>query len=168
MPARALRQLSGRSQLRLRLHPGSVEELDKCEWQQDQEKDHSGEQDNDRKDAPEVTRKGNVPKAERGHHRQCPIQAGNPAMLTTFEKHYDVKQDAENSNEKSENQQEAKQKANVATAGRRLQEISELRGQELHTRGLLFFGRYLNISGITAFPYQSSGEQTRKYKLIRS
>src|SRR6476619_2581463 len=87
MSARAFWQLSRRSQLLLSFHPWRVKKLDKRKWQQDEQKYHAGEKDDDRKQAAEVTREGDVAKAQGRHDCQSPIQARDPAVLTSFKDH---------------------------------------------------------------------------------
>jgi hypothetical protein len=72
------------------------------------------------------------PKAQRAHHRQRPVEAGDPAVLLAFVDHQPVKHHAVDDDQRDERADEARKQADVSPRWRRLEEERQLRGEELH------------------------------------
>jgi hypothetical protein len=132
MPGRGFRQLARRARFRLRLHPGSVEELNEGERQQDEQEDHPGDQDENRKEPSEIAAKRDVTKAERAHHREGPVESRYPAVLLPLEEHDIVEKQTEDCHHRREHPDEAEKQEHISAAGRAAGKERELGREELH------------------------------------
>ena len=83
----------------LRLQPGGVKEANKGKGQNDEQQDNPGQQHHHAEKPPDIAVKGDVSKAERAHHRQGPIEPGQPGVILPFRvPHDDVEENREEHN----------------------------------------------------------------------
>ena len=75
----------------LRLHPRRIEELDKGEGKQDQHEQRTAQQDDNGKQAAQIGLKRNITETQRGHNRERPVNAAEPAEASSFPRHQEVK-----------------------------------------------------------------------------
>ncbi len=86
---------------------------------------------------------GDVTKAERAHHRERPIEAGEPRVLLALVHHYRVEDDRVNPNHHAYKREILHQRAHVAANRMVAEEIGKLSADELQlsTEILNFTGR---------------------------
>ena len=116
-------------------HPGLIEEFDEGEGEQHEQEEHPREQHHDRKHAAEVRVEGDVAEAERGHHRERPVEARNPGVLLTLAQHQQVEADREEDDHRPESEEEAHEYTEIANSAPAADQCRKLCGKRLeHTR----------------------------------
>ena len=95
MAGQIVGHLSRRLGAKLSFEPGRIEEANESEWRHDQQHYDPVEQDHDREDAAEVAVERDVSETERAHHRERPVEPGEPRVLLALGDHDDVKQHGE-------------------------------------------------------------------------
>jgi len=79
---------------------------------------------------------GDVAKAQRRHHRQRPVKAGDPGVVLPLPGHEQVKQDAEEENESDEDDHQTQQRMQLGAAGAVLKNGGDNGGKALDCRRL--------------------------------
>ena len=116
----------------LGLDPRGIEELDEGERKQCQQEDHPGQKHHDGKGPPQIRVKRDVPKAERRHHREGPVKAGDPRMVLPLQRHEKMKNHAENNHQEHQHQHKPQKLADVSLGALPLEKITHHGGAELH------------------------------------
>jgi hypothetical protein len=127
---------AGSAHPQLCLEPGRVEEADEGEGKDDQQQQDPGEQHRDAEEAPEVAVESDVSEAEGAHHRERPVETGEPGMLLALMQHHQVEQHRVEQNGAGEERQVLEQCSQVASRFLLLEEVRDLRREKLHWRVL--------------------------------
>ena len=132
-PLRVLGQVARRAQPDTRLQPRRVEQADEHERQHHQQQDDPGQQHGDAEQPADVTGKGDVTEAERGHHDQRPVEAGDPRVLLALDPALDdVKQDGVERDDREQRQQVFQQRAEITARFAVADQIRKLAAGEFH------------------------------------
>jgi hypothetical protein len=137
---------SRRPQPQARLQPGGVEQADEQERQHHQQQHDAGEQHDDAEQAADVAGEGDVAEAQRGHHHQRPVEAGDPRVLLALDAELDdVEEDGVERDDGAQRQDVLQQRAQVGAPLAIAEEVRQLAAGELHRRrrrsGSLWPGR---------------------------
>jgi len=110
----------------LAFQPRHVKMLDEGEGHHDQEKDHARHEHDDGKDAARIRGKGDVPKTERGHDRQRPVDPGDPGMFLPFIFHEPVEDDAVSGDHDAQGNEKAPQHDHIVLCAALVQKGHDL------------------------------------------
>ena len=133
VPAYLFRKAAGRLGPYLGLQPGGVKVPDKGERQHDEKQDYPGTQHDDAEDATDVRVEGDVPESEGAHHRQRPVQAGQPGVLLVLENlHQDMEQHRVQDDDSEQEVQVGPEGAQVPLGLGITEKIGKLGNEELH------------------------------------
>src|SRR5690625_4988718 len=110
-----------------------VKESEQCHLQYEKEHQNSRNQHYKTEHATQISREGDITKAERAHHRERPVKPGEPRMLLPLIDHEHVEEHAEHDHHKQQ-QGGILQQCECILADRSVAEkISELGGEEFHS-----------------------------------
>lgn len=116
------------------VHPRHEDELDEGERQHRQDHDDTGQQHHDGEQPADARFERDVTEAQRGHHRQRPVDARRPAVVASLRGHQDMECDAEH-DDQNDDAGDHPQHQTCVPAPERIRERAQQRGQRLHEVG---------------------------------
>jgi hypothetical protein len=121
-----------------RLEPRRIEQADEQKRKHDEQQHDPGEEHDDAEQAAGVGRECHVAEAQRRHHDQRPVRAGDPRVALAFEVQLDdVEQHRVEEDEPGKERDVLQQGSDVGARFRVLHEVRELAGKEFHAGAVM-------------------------------
>ncbi len=112
--------------------PGGVQEADERKRQHGEQQDHTRQQDDHAKEAANIGVKGDVSKAQRGHHHHHPVQPRNPRVILAFVDHDEVEKNGEDKHHCGDQGYELHQSGEISFDLLVVHQVGEMRSECLH------------------------------------